>query len=64
MEQRMQAAAVITAALLRDHPLPSTEKIAELLDQSLEAVHIAIGLENRRLTQKQAELRKAAVVRR
>ena len=64
MEKRTQAAAIITAALLRDYPKPSLEKITELLAQALEAVDVAISLETRRQTKKNAELRMNTVSRR
>ena len=64
MEKRMEAAAIIAAALMRDHPKPSADKIAELLSEALEAVDIAIGLENRRHAKKNAELRMNTVPRR
>jgi len=64
MDKRIEAAATIVAALLRDHPKPSTEKIAELLTQALDAVDVAIGLENRRHAKKNAELRMNTLPRR
>ena len=64
MDRKLQSAAVITAALLRNHPNPSTEKIAELLAQALSAMHVAEGMENRRIAQRSAELKINVVQRR
>jgi len=60
----MQAAATIVAALLRDYPKPSTEKIVELLVQSLDAIDEAVSAENKRSAQKHAALKMNTVVRR
>ena len=64
MENRVESAAIITAALLRDHHMPSTEKIVELFTQALEAVDAAIGMEHRRHAKKNAELKMNTVPRR
>jgi hypothetical protein len=64
MENRIQAAAIITAALLRDYPVPTTDKIVELMTQALEAIDVATGLENRRAAKKSAELKMNSVPRR
>ena len=57
MDKRIEAAAIITAGLLKDHPQPSTEKIVELLVQSLDAVNEAISIENMRVAKKHAALK-------
>jgi hypothetical protein len=57
MDRRMDAAAIITAALLRDYQKPTTETIVELLTQSLEAVNEAISIENMRAAKKHAALK-------
>lgn len=64
MDRRMEAAAVITAALLRDYQKPKIETIVELLSQSLEAVNEAISIENMRSAKKHAELKMNTVVSR
>lgn len=64
MENLIKSAAIITAALLRDHPNASTEKIADLMGQSLGAIEMAIGRQNSRNAQKHAELKKAVMVKR
>lgn len=64
MEKRIEAAAILAAALMRDHPNPSTEKVAELLMQAIDAVDLAIGMENRRNAKKIAELRMNTLPRR
>jgi hypothetical protein len=64
MENRIQSAAIIAAALLRNNPAPSTEKIVELMAQALEAIDMATGLENRRVAKKSAELRMNSVPKR
>jgi hypothetical protein len=64
MENRIQAAAIIAAALLRDYPVPTTDKIVELMTQALEAIDVATGLENRRAAKKSAELKMNSVPRR
>jgi uncharacterized protein with PIN domain len=62
MDKRLESAAIITAALLRDFPQPTTEKIVELLVQSLEAVEEAVSAENKRSAQKHAALKTNTVV--
>jgi hypothetical protein len=64
MDQRIQSASIIAAALLRDKPNPGTEKIAELLSQALEALDIATGLENKRMARKAAALKMNVIGRR
>ncbi len=64
MEIRIQSAAIITAALLREHHKPTTEKIVELMTQALDAVDVVTGLENRRVAKKNAELKMNTVSRR
>ena len=64
MEQRIQSAAIIAAALLRDYPAPSTDKIVELMTQALEVIDITTGLENRRAAKKSAELKMNTLQRR
>jgi hypothetical protein len=64
MENMITSAAILTAALLRDHPNASTEKIAELMGQSLSALELAIGRQNTRNAQKHAALKNANVVKR
>lgn len=64
MHMKLEAAATITAALLRDYKKPTTEQLVELLTQSLEAIDEAIGLENRRNAKKQAELKTHTVAAR
>ena len=64
MENLIKSATILTAALLRDHPNPSTEKIAQLMGQSLEAIEMAIGRQNSRNAQKHAELKKASIIKR
>jgi uncharacterized protein YwlG (UPF0340 family) len=62
MDRRMEAAATITAALLRDYQKPKTETIVELLIQSLDAVNEAISIENTRTAKKHAALKMNTVV--
>ncbi len=64
MEKRIESASIIAAALLRNHPNPSTEKIVELLAQALDAIDAAVGLENRRSAKRQAELKVNTLVKR
>jgi hypothetical protein len=62
MDKRLESAAITTAALLRDYPQPTTEKIVELPVQSLEAVEEAVSAENKRSAQKHAALKANTVV--
>jgi hypothetical protein len=62
MEKRLESAAIIAASLLRDYSQPSTEKIVELLAQSLRAIDDAVNAESKRLAQKHAELKSGTVV--
>jgi hypothetical protein len=64
MEKRLESAAIIAASLLRDYSQPNTEKIVELLAQSLRAIDDAVNAESKRLAQKHAELKSATVVTR
>jgi hypothetical protein len=64
MDKRMEAAAIITAALLRDYQKPKTETIVELLTQSLDAINEAISIENMRTAKKHAALKMNTVVSR
>jgi hypothetical protein len=64
MEKRLESAAIIAASMLRDYSQPSTEKIVELLAQSLRAIDDAVNAESRRLAQKHAELKSGTVVMR
>lgn len=64
MENMINSAAILTAALLRDHPNASTEKIADLMGQALGALELAIGRQNTRNAQKHAALKNATVVKR
>lgn len=64
MHMKMEAAAILTAALLRDYKKPTTEQLVDLLAQSLEAIDAAIGLENRRHAKRQAELKTHTVAAR
>ena len=64
MDKQLEAAAIITAALLRNHANPSTETIVDLLTQALDALHIAGGLENKRAAQKNAALKMNSAPRR
>jgi hypothetical protein len=62
MDKRMEAAAIITAALLRDYQKPKIETIVELLTQSLDAINEAISIENMRTAKKHAALKMNTVV--
>jgi hypothetical protein len=64
MDKKIESAAIIAAALLRNHTNPSTEKIVELLSQALDAIHVVDGLENKRAAQKNAELKMNSITRR
>ncbi len=64
MENLLKSASIITVGLLRAHPNPSTEKIAELLGQSLDALEIATGRLNTRNAKKNAEMKMSKVVTR
>ena len=64
MDNKMHSAAVIAAALLREHPAPTTDTIVELISQALDAIDIATGLENSRVAKRAAALRINTVTRR
>ena len=64
MDNMINSAAILTAALLRDHPNASTEKIADLMGQALSALELAIGRQNTKNAQKHAALKNATVVKR
>jgi hypothetical protein len=57
MENKLESAAIIASSLLRDIPKPSTEKIVEVLVQSLDAVDEAISVEKKRTAKRQAEVK-------
>ncbi|WP_342617689.1 hypothetical protein [Rhodoferax sp. GW822-FHT02A01] len=62
MDKRLESAAIIAAALLREYRQPTTEKIVELLVQSLHAVDEAVSAENKRSAQKHAALKSNTVI--
>lgn len=64
MDNMINSAAILTAALLRDHPNASTEKIADLMGQALSALELAISRQNTRNAQKHAALKNANIVKR
>jgi hypothetical protein len=64
MDNRIEAAAIIASALLRDHSDPTPEKIAELLEKAMEAVDLAVAADNRRVAKRNAELKMNLMTRR
>jgi hypothetical protein len=64
MDNTIKSAAIITAALLRNHANASTEKIAELMGQAMDAIELATSRQNSRNAQKHAELKKAVMIKR